>query len=169
MSTTRQIVDENDTLLGVKKSSDMDYGRDIYRVSALWVTNPKGEVLLAQRSLRNNNSPGLWGPAVSGTVEEGETYESNIHKEAEEEIGLSEITFEEGPKVRFSITRQYFCQWFTVQVDREASDFRLQEDEVEAVRWFTRDELRNQISEKSEKFLSEMKEIVELFVSRSEA
>ena len=36
--------------------------------------------------------PEVWGPAVSGTNEEGETYDSNIIKEAQEEIGLTGYT-----------------------------------------------------------------------------
>ncbi len=43
------VVDENDNVIGSKSRDEIDYSKDIYRVSCLWVTNPKGEVLLAQR------------------------------------------------------------------------------------------------------------------------
>ncbi len=81
------IVNEQDEIIGYKDRKDRNLV-DITRVSALWITNEDGEILLAQRGLNKTHSPGLWGPAVAGTVEEGETYESNIIKEAEEEIGL---------------------------------------------------------------------------------
>lgn len=87
------IVDENDTIIGHKNRDSMEDG-DMYRVSALWIQNSKGDILLAQRSFDKRNDPGKWGPAVAGTVEEGETYESNIIKEAEEEIGLKNSHFD---------------------------------------------------------------------------
>ena len=71
------IVDGDDTVLAYKREHEIDYARDNYRVSALWVTNTMGEVLLAQRSLKDDHQPGLWGPAAAGTVEK-ETYEENM-------------------------------------------------------------------------------------------
>ncbi|MFA6422790.1 MAG: NUDIX domain-containing protein, partial [Candidatus Buchananbacteria bacterium] len=81
------IVNENDEAIGHKERNELDFS-DIYRVSGLWITNLKGEILLAQRAFTKNHDPGKWGPAAAGTVEEGEDYETNILKEAEEELGL---------------------------------------------------------------------------------
>lgn len=83
------IVNENDEIIGHKLREEVDPKNDIYRVSALWVTNSAGDVLIAQRKLTKKHAPGKWEPAVAGTVEKGETDESNIYKEAQEEIGLS--------------------------------------------------------------------------------
>ncbi|OGL89033.1 hypothetical protein A3I45_03330 [Candidatus Uhrbacteria bacterium RIFCSPLOWO2_02_FULL_53_10] len=44
------IVNENDEEIGVKDRADLNPKTDIYRVSALWVLNGRGEVLLAQRA-----------------------------------------------------------------------------------------------------------------------
>jgi isopentenyl-diphosphate Delta-isomerase len=77
MSEKIIIVDENDNVVGAKEKSDIDYSKDIYRSSALWIFNSGGEILLAQRSVKDDRHPGHWGPAVAGTVDEGETYESN--------------------------------------------------------------------------------------------
>ncbi len=83
------VVDENDKEIGVKERSKITHD-DIYRVSGLWLTNSKGEILLAQRSFNKprDNDPGKWGPAVAGTVDEDETYKENIQKEIKEELGL---------------------------------------------------------------------------------
>ena len=43
------IVDENDKKIGLKMRGDIKQ-KEIYRVSALWIENSKGDVLLAQRS-----------------------------------------------------------------------------------------------------------------------
>jgi hypothetical protein len=65
-----QIVDKNDVGISNKERDEIDYSTDIYRVSALWLTNNK----------------------------EDETYEVNTSKEAEEEIGLSAVHFDEAKK-----------------------------------------------------------------------
>ena len=43
------IVNENDEIIGSKERGTLNQS-DIYRVSALWIQNSKGEILLAQRS-----------------------------------------------------------------------------------------------------------------------
>lgn len=127
------IVDQDDNEIGVKDRNGV--GNEIYRVAALWVTNPKGAILLAQRSFNKKNSPGRWGPAVAGTVEEGETYETNVIKEAEEEIGLTDFTPRPLKKIRVNqeYGKNYFCQYFEAVVDRPAESFAVQADEVEKV------------------------------------
>lgn len=53
------IVDQNDEIIGYKDRADIS-SDDIYRVSALWVENSKGEFLLAQRGFMKKNGPGRW-------------------------------------------------------------------------------------------------------------
>jgi len=134
------IVDENDQLLGSKERNSLK-NTDIYRVSGLWLTNPEGEILLAQRSFSKKHDPGKWGPAAAGTIEEGETYKDNIIKEAEEELGLKNLSFTEGPKLRMSTDHQYFVQWFTSVIDKRTQDIKIQQKEVESVRWMTKEQL----------------------------
>ncbi len=142
------IVNENDEEIGVKEAKDR-LPDDIYRSSSLWLTNEEGHVLMAQRSFSKTNSPGLWGPAASGTVEEGETYETNIVKEIEEEIGLSIPLTEliKGPKIRTAeIARVFFNQWYLYTCNKPANLFVLQKEEVEQVAWFTPKELQEALA-----------------------
>ena len=88
MSDRIVVVDEEDNVVGAELRSIVDEKGLRYRVSGLWLRNSRGEVLLARRALTKTHYPGRWGPAVAGTVEEGESYEQNIVKEAEEELGL---------------------------------------------------------------------------------
>lgn len=73
MSSQIIVVDKDDKIITYKKRGTL-LSKDIYRVSALWITNKKGEVLLAKRAMDKKLYPGCWGPAVAGTVEKGETY-----------------------------------------------------------------------------------------------
>ncbi|HEX7651802.1 MAG TPA: NUDIX domain-containing protein [Candidatus Paceibacterota bacterium] len=148
------VVDEADEIIGFKERVDVG-AADIDRVSALWVTNAKGEVLLAQRAATKAKDPCMWGPAVAGTVEEGETYIENIVKEAGEELGIT-ITAADlvwGPKIRVrDDVRNYFGQYFLCTIDRNASDFQLQKEEVERVEWREPQELKADIEAHPEKF-----------------
>lgn len=147
------VVDENDTEIGTKEREMLSYG-DIYRISALWITNSESQILLAQRKWTKKNDPGKWGPAVAGTVNEGETYEDNIYKEAEEEIGLTGITFALGPK-RFvdDGLHRFFAQWFIAQVDQPLDAFTPREEEVEQLAWVDKAVLLHELDAIPEKFV----------------
>jgi len=151
------IVDKNDEVIGSKVRDTLKQS-DIYRVSALWVTNSKGQVLLARRHRNKTHHPRMWGPAVAGTVEEEETYHDNIKKEAQEELGIKDISFTKGPKILTSDDYNHFTQWYTVVIDKDASDFVIQEDEVEEVGWFYKDELKL-----DGEFIPKMRIYLELF------
>lgn len=155
------IVNEQDEIIGYKDRDDRNK-KDITRVSALWITDKEGNILLAQRAFNKKNDPGKWGPAVAGTVEEGETYESNIIKEAEEEIGLIGLSTILGPKIRRSTSHTYFCQLFTVIVDHNFS-FKKQDEEVEEIRWFHKDEISKLLKENPEMFLEGFNQYMEIF------
>jgi isopentenyldiphosphate isomerase len=155
------IVNENDEILEYKDRSSR-LPNEITRVASLWLGNEKGEILLAQRSFKKKDSPGLWGPAVAGSVEEGETYESNIIKEAEEEIGLKKLIPIEGPKHLRHTSHRYFSQVFFVIVPNDYP-FIKQDEEVEEIRWFNKEELFKLLEEKPEMFLKSVKKSAEDF------
>ncbi len=153
------IVDKNDQIIGYK-----EYGRlkpsDIYRVSALWLTSSRGDILLAQRSFNKKHCPGLWGPAVAGTNDEGETYLDNIVKETEEEIGLTGLKFEKDSYGLKEGKRTYFRQMFSAVIDyKPAEDFVIQREEVEAVKWLTRQQLADELKSHPEKFVDGFDEL----------
>ncbi|MEI6660171.1 MAG: NUDIX domain-containing protein [bacterium] len=159
------VVNEQDEIIGYKERNDKN-PVDIIRASGLWITSPDGYTLLAQRSFKKKHGPGMWGPAVAGTVEEGETYESNIIKEAEEEIGLVDFVPVLGPKNRVrhlgDSYGNFFGQWFTTVVDR-SYEFKKQEEEVEEIRWFSKDELNEFIKENPKDLLGDLEEFIKMF------
>lgn len=152
MSEEIIIVDKNDQVIGHKLRQDLQ-ANDIYRASALWLTNSKGEVLLAQRSYDKKQHPGKWGPAVAGTLEKGETYDVNILKECAEELGLINFTFIKGPKTFYNSDYLHFTQWYIAKLDKEVKDFDIQSEEVNKIKWFSKIELEKQVKNNPEKFL----------------
>jgi len=145
------VVNEKDEVIAHKFRDELK-DDDIYRVSALWIKNSKGAILLAQRSFGKHHDPGRWQGAVAGTVEEDETYLENIIKETSEEIGIENILSKAGPKTLARDAYTYFVQWFTATVDKPAEDFKINKDEVLQVRWFTPDELHRNLRERPNEY-----------------
>ena len=155
MSEEIPIVNEQDQIIGYKER-DAVAKEDIYRVSALWVTNSQGQILLAQRAFTKHHHPGKWGPAVAGTVEKGETYKQNIIKEAEEEIGLKNIRPQNSKKVRVTPAtgnHNHFTQWYTLVIDKPIDDFVVRKEEVAQVKWFKPDELKDDLTAHPDHYL----------------
>lgn len=146
------IVDENDNVIEYRERDNRDTNA-IYRVSSLWITDTNGKILLARRAFNKAHDPGKWGPAVAGTVEEGETYEENIIKEAHEELGLKDIKPTAGIKKRRKTKWNYFAQEFLLTLPDGFNDFKIQENEVAEVRWFSEKELREKLKENPNDFL----------------
>lgn len=147
------LVDKDDNVIG-SKPLDQVSKTDIYRVSGLWVTNSKDQILLAQRQLGKRNDPGKWGPAAAGTLEPGESYEANAYKEAREEIGLVGFEFKEGPKMLNDANRVFFVQWFTCLVDWPIEKFKIQKNEVEKLEWIDKTTLIEQLGSQPDKFIA---------------
>ena len=152
-----QIVDENDELIGFKPRNEIDFRKDYYRIGCLWLTNSKGEVLLAQRLLTKDKDPGKWGPSAAGTLEKGETYESNIYKEASEELGLTGVKFTPIAKLKLEEPRKSFLQLYKGVCDWPVDKFTPQPEEVEQVSWVSIYNLRKDIQEKPNKYVPSIK------------
>jgi isopentenyldiphosphate isomerase len=147
------IVNENDEIIGYKDRNKVKEN-DIFRISALWVENNNNEILIAQRSLKKEHNPGKWGSAVAGRNEKNETYEENIIKEAEEEIGLKNYKFKKAHKIKTKNNK--FLQWFTLVLDKDIKEFKLQKEEVEDIKWIKKEKLKKEINKDPEKFTSSL-------------
>lgn len=150
------LVDKNDTVVGYKERGALGPG-DVYRITSLWVMNPKHEVLLAQRVLAKKNDPGKWGPAVAGTIENNESYDEGIAKEAREELGITGIEFSRGPKLYIADNghgQGYFCQTYVAQLDWPLERFQLLAEEVAAIRWVEIAELERDVIAFPDRFVT---------------
>ena len=148
---TLPIVNENDEIIAHKHKSNLT-PLDIYRVSRLVIVNQQGQLLMAQRALTKQKDPGVWGLAVEGTVENDETYESNIRKEAEEEIGIILGNIQTGPKFRRPGKYNHYCQVFIYHTELDVTTLQLQRDEVAQVAWYGTPTLQKEIASNPSKF-----------------
>ena len=148
------LVDKDDTVVGYKERDQVEPG-DIYRITSLWVVNSKREVLLAQRVMTKKNDPGKWGPAVAGTIENKESYDEGVAKEAREELGITDVEFITGPKLFIKDNGYgmgYFCQTYIAKLDWPTEKFKAQAEEVAAIKWVAVPDLQRQVAAHPEQF-----------------
>lgn len=105
--------------------------------------NKEGKVLLQQRSLNKKKNPGKWAK-TGGHVDAGETCEEAIKREVYEEIGLkvkdNEINNIEIFKSKNN-KENYYSYGYIFITDLKEKDFKLQKEEVNAVKYFSIEEL----------------------------
>lgn len=63
------------------------------KVAVLWLVDENGELLLTRRADHKKQDPGVWGPTVTGKLEEGETFDTALAREVREEIALAPDTY----------------------------------------------------------------------------
>lgn len=157
------VVDEQDNEIGLATYSERNFPV-IYRVTALFLTDTMGEYcLITQRKIdADHNDPGKWMMAASGTVEEGETYDSNVVTEAEEELGLMGLEFEKKEKVFVDDGKyRFFVQFFAAKTDMETAAITIEEDYVETYRWIRIDELLRWVNSNPRDFVPSIKSSLE--------
>lgn len=156
------IVSDQDEIITYKERGDIDYAVDIFRTASVWVTNSQGDILLAQRSFDKKVDPGKWGEAVGGTVEGDDSYKETARREVAEELGLLDVELHDGPKQLVKGDATYFVQWYKAKVDVPVESFMYQEDELEAIAWFAKDDLQKDIGYNPGKYIQGMENMLEL-------
>jgi len=158
------LVDENDKVIGKKNRKDLEAG-DCWRIVSIWIFNKHGQLLIAQRTKQKAYNPSVWGPSASGTVEYGDDYHETAKRELEEEIGLSGIDLKRIGKQHYRSGDTYrMCEVYVGLNSEPAEKFKLQTEEVYAVRWITSSALKQEYTRHPENFILNMANLFEYAV-----
>lgn len=160
------LVDENDHPIGVGDRKEA-WAKGYYtRNIRVMLRDESGRVLSQKRSMEKDLFPGMWTVAAGGHVDEGETWEIAAARETAEEIGVSpdlklagsfNFKSDEGTKKVRQVIRVYEG---TVN---SATQFNLQEDEVEEVAWYELAKLKTLMQEKPSDFTPSFRETIARF------
>jgi isopentenyldiphosphate isomerase len=148
------VVDDQDNVIGYKKSGNIVDER--IRITAIWIENASGQVLIAQRHRSKRLHPLMWGPAVAGTVEKGESYLGNATKELFEELGVANVKLHEFSKQIYQyreVNGKRVCMWYRLILDWPIEKFTLQADEVEQIKWVDKVWLKDDLAQNPDHYV----------------
>ena len=145
------IVDERGNPTGKTVDRETAHREGIrHRTSHVWLLRRRDgriQVLLQKRSDEKDSFPGYYDISSAGHIPAGDGYVESALRELQEELGViarpEDLIF--CGQRSFSFHQVFHgrdfqdCQVsnvYALWLDRDAADFRLQESEVSAVRWF---------------------------------
>lgn len=89
------LVDEQGNITGTATRGECHNGSKLlHPVVHLHVFNGRGELYLQKRPEWKDIQPGKWDTSVGGHIDLGESVEIALRREAYEELGITEFTFE---------------------------------------------------------------------------
>lgn len=133
------VVDEDDVVVRQERRAVVHEEGLLHRAVHVLVFNKKKEVLLQKRSMLKDNHPGVWDSSAAGHLDAGEGYEACAVRELEEELGIGDAEVQDFAKVEPSErTGWEFIGLFLARYD---GALRFPCSEVEAVGWFTMEQV----------------------------
>lgn len=131
----------------------------IHRTVHVWFVNSKKQILVQKRSVKKNAYPSLWDISVAGHVSSGETSLEAAKKEIREEVGIelpdSAFTFLATLKQPRTVHKNDFIDdefndVYIAACDADTSDFTIEPEEIEEVRWLELPEFKEWIKGRGE-------------------
>lgn len=129
------------------------------RSTNVFVLNDKGEVLCHQRSLVKERMPGVWVTHLGGHVAHGETPETNVVKELEEEANIVTapeeiIRWSKMPVAETSRIKnvRLWMHNFVTLFTGDKSVIKPQPGEVERFEWLSLEDILNEERKNPEKW-----------------
>ena len=120
---------------------------DTYRIVVhLCLFNSKGEMLIQQRQPFKDGWPNMWDITVGGSAVSGDDSRRAIERETLEELGLKIDFSQERPAMTISFP-QGFDDMYVLTRDIDLNDLKLQEEEVQRVKWADQEEILKMLQE----------------------
>lgn len=132
------VVDDSDRVLSRASRKRVHDEYLIHRSVMFYVFDPDDRVFVNQRSATKEMYPSFWSIAFGGHVQAGETYESAVVREIEEETGLRDLPFQIGAFQKRTADERENVRVFGVHAGEE---LRLFAEEIEQGQFSTIAEL----------------------------
>lgn len=132
---------------------------DYHLVVHVCIFNSRGEMLIQQRQSYKEGWPNLWDISVGGSAVQGDSSQSAAEREVKEELGLALDL--QGIRPHFTINfDRGFDDIYLVEREVNIEELVLQEEEVQAVKWATKEEILEKMEKKE--FLPYYPSLIEL-------
>ena len=118
------------------------------------ISEDNSKVLLQKRSANKKLWPNLWDVTAAGHVLAGELGYQTVIRETKEEIGVditkNDLEFIGGTRsenISGNIINRHFNEFYIVHKDIDINDIVLQEEEVQDIKWFNKEEIISRIND----------------------
>ena len=115
-------------------------------VVGICVFNSDGKMLIQQRQHDKIGWPNMWDITAAGSAVKGETSMEAAHRELLEEVGLDVDFADKRPILTVNFARG-FSDYYCVEMDTDLDKIKLQDEEVQAVRWADRETIIKMIDD----------------------
>lgn len=159
------VYDENRNLIGrtIERDSEIKKG-DYHIVIHVCIFNSKGEMLIQHRQPFKKGWSDMWDLTVGGSALAGETSTEAAEREMYEEIGYKADLSGERPA--FTITFDSgFDDFYIIRREIDLDELVLQYEEVQAVKWASKDEILQMIEDKTFIWHYDMEKIFQSYYS----
>lgn len=161
-------VDENDEPIGTGPREEA-WAKGIYvRIVRAILRDEQGRILSQRRSLEKKSYPDCWTDSASGHVDEGDTYDSAIIRELEEELGVTtKLRFVGKFSSKDIVGDKKILEFNAIYEGTIESSLQLnlQKSEVSEAKWFSIDELKQLMNEKPSSFTPGFRETIQRYYS----
>lgn len=145
------VLDEAGNKTGVSKPKEEVHAQGLWHGTVqIWLMNFKGEVLMQKRSMKKTSRPGKWDNSCAGHMAAGESAIDTAARELKEELDIDiarenleflyVVQSEQIEKDGAFINHQH-NNVFLAKTDLDIATLKLQEEEVEEVRFIHHEEL----------------------------
>ena len=110
------------------------------------IFNQKGEMLIQQRQPFKHGWSNLWDVSVGGSAISGDTSGKAAEREVMEELGLN-LKLEDKRPAFTIYFKDGFDDFYIVEKDLDLGELTLQYEEVQDVRWATKEQVLSMIDE----------------------
>ena len=157
------LVNPEDKVLGLMEKQQAHINGLLHRAFSVFLFNEKGEMLLQKRASKKYHSPNQWTNAVCSHPRIDETYLEGANRRLMEELGIETQISE---KFHFICKADVGSGLWEHELDhvfigQYNSEFNLNKDEVEEIRYVSLKNLDQEISELPEQFTEWFKIILE--------
>ncbi len=112
------------------------------------IFNKKGEMLIQQRHSSKKSWPNAWDITLGGCVQAGETSKVAAYRELSEELGIEHDFSNERAFMTINFDNG-FDDFYFIEKELDASSVKFPDQEVQAVKWATEEEILKLIQEKN--------------------
>ncbi len=147
------VVNERDEVIGQAPRAEVHRRGLLHRSAHVLVFNRKGEVLLQKRSMKKDRQPGVWDSSASGHLNSGEDYDACAVRELKEEIGLQPKTALQR-LFKLPASTETDQEHVCIYVCESEGPVTPDPEEIEIVRWSSREEIDRWLRERPGEFAS---------------